>query len=119
MTCSPETPVDFQQSRRRYIPEHKTLHNHRSENLESYTLYIFTNLYFVREIILKNAPQMLKKCVENITGALYNKSTTQGFMINKNNLTWLLPIIPEKNTAYIRHTNFDMLVLHEMWPRAT
>jgi hypothetical protein len=34
-TCSSETFVDFQQTTRRYIPEDKTLHNHRCENLNS------------------------------------------------------------------------------------
>jgi hypothetical protein len=35
-TCSPETSVDFQRTTRRYIPEDRTLHNHRCENLKSY-----------------------------------------------------------------------------------
>jgi hypothetical protein len=35
-TCSSETPVDFQQTTRRYTPEDRTLHNHCSENLKSY-----------------------------------------------------------------------------------
>jgi hypothetical protein len=34
--CSSETSVDFQRVTRRYIPEDKTLHNHRCENLKSY-----------------------------------------------------------------------------------
>jgi hypothetical protein len=36
-TCSSETSVDFQRVTRRYIPQDRTLHNHRCENLESYT----------------------------------------------------------------------------------
>jgi hypothetical protein len=35
-TCSSETSVDFQRAARRYIPEVRTLHNHRCENLNSY-----------------------------------------------------------------------------------
>jgi hypothetical protein len=31
-----ETPVDFQRTTRRYIPEDVILHNHRCENLKSY-----------------------------------------------------------------------------------
>jgi hypothetical protein len=31
-----ETSVDFQRITRRYIPEDRTLHNHRCENLRSY-----------------------------------------------------------------------------------
>jgi hypothetical protein len=31
-----ETSVDFQRTTRRYIPEGRTLHNHRCENLKSY-----------------------------------------------------------------------------------
>jgi hypothetical protein len=38
--CSFETSVDLHRSTRRYIPEGRTLHNHRCENLASYTLYI-------------------------------------------------------------------------------
>jgi hypothetical protein len=35
-TFSSETWVDFQWTTRGYIPEDRTLHNHRSENLKSY-----------------------------------------------------------------------------------
>jgi hypothetical protein len=39
--CSSETSVDFQWTTRRYIPEDRTLHNHRFENLKLYKiLYI-------------------------------------------------------------------------------
>jgi hypothetical protein len=34
--CSSETSVDTQRTTRRYIPEDRTLHNHRYENLKSY-----------------------------------------------------------------------------------
>jgi hypothetical protein len=44
-TCSFETSVDFQPTERRYIPEERTLHNHRCENLKSYVS--------IRLIILK------------------------------------------------------------------
>jgi hypothetical protein len=37
--CSSETSVDTQRTTRRYIPEDDTLHNHRCENLESYTCH--------------------------------------------------------------------------------
>jgi hypothetical protein len=36
-TCSSETSVDFELTTRRYIPEDGTIHNHRRENLKSYT----------------------------------------------------------------------------------
>jgi hypothetical protein len=35
-TCSSEMSVAFQRTTRRYIPEDRTLHNHRCENLKSY-----------------------------------------------------------------------------------
>jgi hypothetical protein len=35
-TYSSETSADFQRTRRRYIPEDKTLRNHRCENLTPY-----------------------------------------------------------------------------------
>jgi hypothetical protein len=35
--CSSVTSVDFQRPTRRSIPEGSTLHNHRCENLKSYT----------------------------------------------------------------------------------
>jgi hypothetical protein len=56
--CSSETSVDFQRTTRRYIPEDSTLHNHRCENLKSYTgicRRILVKLYNVtlHEIISK------------------------------------------------------------------
>jgi hypothetical protein len=36
--CSSETPVEFQWTTQRYIPENRDLHNHRCENLKSFTL---------------------------------------------------------------------------------
>jgi hypothetical protein len=38
-TRSSETPIDFQWTIRRYIPENRTLYNHRCENLKSYKAY--------------------------------------------------------------------------------
>jgi hypothetical protein len=38
-TCSSQTSVDFQRTTRRYIPEDRTLHNHRCENLKYYSLW--------------------------------------------------------------------------------
>jgi hypothetical protein len=37
--CSSETPVDFQRTTRRYIPEDSTLHIHRCEDLKSYIMF--------------------------------------------------------------------------------
>jgi hypothetical protein len=39
--CSSETSVASQQTARRHIPEDDTLHNHRYENLKSFTVYIY------------------------------------------------------------------------------
>jgi hypothetical protein len=39
--CSFETSVDTQRTTRRYIPEDGTLHNHRCENLKSYTVEVY------------------------------------------------------------------------------
>jgi hypothetical protein len=38
--CSSETSVETQRTTRRYIPEDGTLHNHRCENLNSYTIKV-------------------------------------------------------------------------------
>jgi hypothetical protein len=35
-TCSSKTMVDLQWTTRHHIPEDRTLHNHRGENLKSY-----------------------------------------------------------------------------------
>jgi hypothetical protein len=40
--CSPETSVEFQRTTRRYIPEERTINNHRCENLKLY-LYVRTS----------------------------------------------------------------------------
>jgi hypothetical protein len=51
-SCSSETSVDFRRTIWRYIPEGRTLHNRRCENLKSYkvsgllTLYNTENLSF-------------------------------------------------------------------------
>jgi hypothetical protein len=37
-TCSSETPDQFQRTALRYIPEDRTRHSHRRENLKSYIL---------------------------------------------------------------------------------
>jgi hypothetical protein len=48
--CSSETSVDTQWTTRRYIPEVVTLHNHRCENLKSYTVYVlFENVLSSRD----------------------------------------------------------------------
>jgi hypothetical protein len=39
--CSSEMSVDIQRTTRRYIPEDGTLHNHRCENLGSYSIAMF------------------------------------------------------------------------------
>jgi hypothetical protein len=39
-TGSSETSVDFHQTTRRYIPQARTLHNYRCENLKSYIIQI-------------------------------------------------------------------------------
>jgi hypothetical protein len=41
-----ETSVDFQRTTRRYIPEVRTLHNHRCENLKSYFVGYIHPFYF-------------------------------------------------------------------------
>jgi hypothetical protein len=38
VTCSFEITADFQRTTRHYIPEQRTLHNHRCENLKSSTI---------------------------------------------------------------------------------
>jgi hypothetical protein len=40
--CSSETSVDFQRTTRHDIPEDSTLHNHRCENLKSYTVSLWS-----------------------------------------------------------------------------
>jgi hypothetical protein len=40
-TFSCEKSVDFQRTTRHYIPEDRTLHNHRCKNLKSYIIYSF------------------------------------------------------------------------------
>jgi hypothetical protein len=46
-TCFTETPADFQRTTRRCIPEDKTHHNYRSENLKSYLCRsILSKTYF-------------------------------------------------------------------------
>jgi hypothetical protein len=47
--CPSETSVDTQRTTRRYIPEDRTLHNHRCENRKSYiTIPCFSTIETVR-----------------------------------------------------------------------
>jgi hypothetical protein len=39
-TCSSETLIDIQRTTPRYIPEARTVHNHRYENFKSYMLSV-------------------------------------------------------------------------------
>jgi hypothetical protein len=41
VVCASETSVEFQRNTRHYIPEDSTLHNHRWENLKSYTIPVY------------------------------------------------------------------------------
>jgi hypothetical protein len=51
-TCPSETSIDFQRATRRYIPEDRTLHNHRCENLRFHIRKI-TSRHFEIRIVLK------------------------------------------------------------------
>jgi hypothetical protein len=54
-TFSSITSVDTQRTTRRYIPEDGTLHNHRCENIKSYTVEI----YF--KVLLRYSPENSQK----------------------------------------------------------
>jgi hypothetical protein len=47
VTYSSETSVDFQRTTRRYIPEERTLHNHRCENLNNVNVSPYILLHAV------------------------------------------------------------------------
>jgi uncharacterized membrane protein len=51
--CSSEKSIDFQRTTRRYIPEDRTLHNHRCENLKSYVLLTLYIVYFALMMVIK------------------------------------------------------------------
>jgi hypothetical protein len=53
LLCSSETQVDFQRTTRRNILEDWTLHNHRCQNLKSYT----NNIYYVKPFIVVSSPE--------------------------------------------------------------
>jgi hypothetical protein len=48
-TCSSETSVDSQRTTWRYIPEDRTLHNHRCENLKSDTVYVVIKQHIIMD----------------------------------------------------------------------
>jgi hypothetical protein len=53
--CSSETSVGFQRNTRRYIPEDGTLHNHRCENLKSYTgIYTIRYTVMLERLVRRN-----------------------------------------------------------------
>jgi hypothetical protein len=57
--CSSEMSGGFQRATRRYIPEDNTLHNHRCENLKSFTYSIlFTTMSEIGSKILQTCIQV-------------------------------------------------------------
>jgi hypothetical protein len=63
--CSSETLVNTQRTTRHYIPEDCTLHNHRCENLKSYTVREHIFLYslpkiHISDIIILNSQHLLR-----------------------------------------------------------
>jgi hypothetical protein len=64
MTCSSETSVNFKRTTRRYIPENRTLHNHRCEYLKSYTVmclvYFLAKLHIPRSHYVTSSNWKLK-----------------------------------------------------------
>jgi hypothetical protein len=61
-TCSSETSVDFQQTRW-YIPEDRTLHNRRCENI---TRYIHDDIYSEVNFKIEFGPLFFKDFLPNI-----------------------------------------------------
>jgi hypothetical protein len=59
--CSSETSVETQLTTRRHIPEDDTLHNHRCENLKSYTALL---MFILTDFSWRNSYEML----ENLKG---------------------------------------------------
>jgi hypothetical protein len=65
--CSSEISVDFKRITRRYIPEDRTPHNHRCENLKSYLgqrlepkfYFITGSIYFITHV---NKFSLFAKC---------------------------------------------------------
>jgi hypothetical protein len=72
--CSSETSVDFQRTTRRCIPEDRTVHNHRRENLKPYK---FMKSYVFWDITPSNP---LK--VSQYFGALFATSFRYGFLLD-------------------------------------
>jgi hypothetical protein len=64
-TCSSETLVDFQRATHRYIPEDRTLHNRRLENLKSYNTKCTSTLGYLMNKQQLNAKHILIRRTEN------------------------------------------------------
>jgi hypothetical protein len=89
-TCSSETSAGFKRTTRRYIPEDRTLHNHRSENLGSYIGEVFWNALYnkntfnVTSVLLA---LLLSDCAVNgavlcITKCAEGKNTRRCFILH-------------------------------------
>jgi hypothetical protein len=72
--CSSETSVDTQRTTRRYIPEDGTLHNHRCENLESYSVCS------ILQHIIVNASKIYEtkygSCIKIVMMSIYSFHTS-------------------------------------------
>jgi hypothetical protein len=84
VTFSSETSDDFQRTTRRYIPEYRTLHNHRCESLKSYIT--FRIVYYWKRfwwylIIIYQRNGRNKNCTYYIVTCMGSVTNNCGFRI--------------------------------------
>jgi hypothetical protein len=87
-TYSSETSVDFQWTTRCYIPEDRTLHNHRYENLISYIISrafreANSSVKSVDPICSVEAPGRQPRSLPLKSGPIYIKSITANTIIKR------------------------------------
>jgi hypothetical protein len=77
--CPSETSVEFQRTTRRYIPEDRTLHNHRCENHKSNTCLLLASCWFLAWFILqpwrwrRHVPPKLRLTFNGLQGVVFQK----------------------------------------------
>jgi hypothetical protein len=106
--CSSETSADFQRTTGRYIPEDRSLHNHRCESLNS----CIPNIQFRRTLIFKHCPAFechIRRNMNSFSDVWFSKSLWHPSIRYINIVQclwyWRAPIL----TARLHRTPLDLL----------
>jgi hypothetical protein len=114
-TCSSETPIDFQWTTGRYIPEDRTLPNHRCDNLKSIWRLSSTSwelLTLLPKALITLAPAVTLFTLPSDLGCDYYDFIISWFSQSLHQNVWILPQIrpqPLPSTSFPIHNSLIIL----------